>query len=204
MAVTSAELVTYGGLFLSVAAGALVPVIPTGALVGAAAALAVADRSLTGLLLVLVAGAAGALLGDAALLALLRRGSEPIRRWYARKVPAEKQRSEELRLRERPVFALILSRLVPGGRIPVMLAAVMTRQSWRWFLAGDVIAVLAWAGLYAAIGTVGGTIFDEEWQAVALAVVLVLVIGVGPDLVKRASAARGRARGRVGHEPSSP
>ena len=185
MAATSADVVTYVVVFVTVAIGALLPVDPTGAAVGAAAALAVTDGSLVGLLLVLVAAAGGALLGDAALLAVLRWGSGPIRRWYARRVPPEKQQTEEQRLRQRPVLALVLSRLVPGGRIPVMLAAVVTRQSWPWFLAGDGIAVVAWAVLYAGLGAVGGAVFDEEWQAVALAVILVLVIGVGPDLVKR-------------------
>jgi len=183
---TSADVLTYGTVFLAVALGALLPVVPTGAVVGASAALAVTDGSLVGLLLVLAAAAAGALLGDAALLAVLRRGSRPIRRWYARRVAPDKQLREEQRLRQRPVLALVLSRLVPGGRIPVMLAAVVTRQSWRWFLAGDGIAVVVWVAVYAGIGAVGGTVFDEEWQAVALAVILVLVIGVGPDLVKRA------------------
>jgi membrane protein DedA with SNARE-associated domain len=122
VAPSSADDVTYGVVLLAVAVGALLPVVPTGA-VGAGAAPAVTDGSVVGLLPVLVTAAAGALLGDAALLAVLRRSSRPIRRWYARRVPPEEQPREEQRLWQRPVSTLVLSRLVPAGRNPVILAA---------------------------------------------------------------------------------
>lgn len=179
------EWITYAVVLAGVSLGALVPVVPTGALVSAAAALAVADHYVLGWLLVPATAAAAALVGDVALLALLAGGSGPLRRWYTGRVAPERLRAQERRLEQRPVLVLVLSRLVPGGRIPVLLAAVVTGRSWRWFLTGNAVAVLAWAGVYTAAGALGGVLFAEEWQAVVLALALVLAIGVGPQLVRR-------------------
>lgn len=182
----STEMLTYAVIFAGVAVGALLPIIPTGALVGAGAALAIGEGFLPGVALVVASASAAAMVGDLALLALLNRGSGPLRRWLGSRVDADRLEERTRQLHDRPVAVLAMSRLVPGGRIPVMLAAILTGQSWRWFFLGNSVAVVVWALLYAAIGVLGGVVFDQVWLAVALAVVLVVVINAGPGLVRRA------------------
>ena len=74
-----AELGSLAWLSLVVAFGAIVPVIPTGAAVSGAAALAFHTHSLT-ILLVLLAGAAGAYAGDLVMYAMCRFGGEKLAR----------------------------------------------------------------------------------------------------------------------------
>ncbi len=66
---------------------------------------------------------------------------------------------------------------------------------------GDVPACLAWAAAYQLIGVLGGSLFAEPWQGVALAVGLTLVIAAGPTVrrrLHRTPKASGRSRGRGG------
>lgn len=79
---------------------------------------------------------------------------------------------------------LILSRLIPGGRIPIMVATLVLGVTWRWYLAGDAVAAVAWALTYAAIGVLSGSLFDEQWKGIVLAIGLVVLVSVGPTLVR--------------------
>ncbi|MYT19270.1 DedA family protein, partial [Streptomyces sp. SID7760] len=72
---TTRQAVGYPALFVLVALGALVPVIPTGALVSSAAVVAFHQQSLPfGVLLVCAVAAVAAFAGDLALYWLGRRG----------------------------------------------------------------------------------------------------------------------------------
>ena len=177
--------VTYSALFLGVSVGAVLPVIPTGVLVSAAAAAALYSDHPLAVVLVLAVAAMAALLGDVALFAICSSGGSRLVGWLRRRVDDEQLERTHQRLAGHRVGVLVLSRLTPGGRIPVMLASVLVGLSWRWFLAGDAVAVAAWSVTYAAIGIVGGSLFDEPWQGVALAVGLVLAIAVVPPVLRR-------------------
>ncbi len=80
---------------------------------------------------------------------------------------------------------LTLSRLVPAGRIPVMLACLLARMPLRDFARGDAPACLAWAATYQLIGILGGSLFPEPWEGVAAAVVLTLAVGAAPGIWRR-------------------
>ena len=73
------ELGSLAWLFAVVAIGAIVPVVPTGAAVSGAAALAFHDNPLL-IVLVIAAGAAGAYVGDLAMYAMCRAGGEQLAR----------------------------------------------------------------------------------------------------------------------------
>ena len=45
----------------------------------------------------------------------------------------------------------------------------------------------AWSVTYAAIGVLSGSIFDEQWKGIALAIVLVIAVSLGPTLWKTAA-----------------
>ncbi|WP_354383186.1 VTT domain-containing protein [Streptomyces sp. PvR034] len=185
------QVVGYPALFVLVALGALVPVIPTGALVSSAAVVAFHQRSLPfGVVLVCGVAALGAFLGDVALYWLGQRGvrSRSGSRWLeALRGRATPERLEQAtrKLDEHGVLVLVVSRLVPAGRIPVMLACLLARLPLARFARGDAPACLAWAATYGLIGIVGGSLFSEPWKGVALAVGLTLLISAAPAVWRR-------------------
>ncbi|MER5412082.1 DedA family protein [Streptomyces virginiae] len=185
------QAVGYPALFLLVALGALVPVIPTGALVSSAAVVAFHHQSPPyGVLLVFAVSAVAAFTGDMTLYWLGQRGvrSRGGSRWLetlrGRATP-ERLEQARTRLDEHGVLVLVLSRLVPAGRIPVMLACLLAQMPLRRFARGDAPACLAWAATYGLIGILGGTLFAEPWKGVALAVGLALAVSAGPPLWRR-------------------
>ncbi|MGW9371361.1 DedA family protein [Streptomyces xanthophaeus] len=184
------QAVGYPALFLLVALGALVPVIPTGALVSSAAVVAFHQSLPLGLLLVFAVSALAAFTGDVTLYWLGRRGvhSRNGSRWLealrGRATP-ERLEQAQTKLDEHGVLVLVLSRLVPAGRIPVMLACLLAELPLRRFARGDAPACLAWAATYGLIGILGGSLFSEPWKGVALVVGLTLLISAGPSLWRR-------------------
>ncbi|MFG3121074.1 DedA family protein [Streptomyces sp. NPDC048208] len=180
----------YPSLFLLVLIGALIPVVPTGALVSTAAVVAVHRTAPFSLLLVFVTASLAAFLGDAALYWLGRRGlgSQSGSRWLeALRSRAPEERLEQARgkLADHGVTVLVLSRLVPGGRIPVMLACLLAEWPLRRFARGNLPACLAWALTYQVIGVLGGSLFARPWEGVVAVVVLTVLVSAAPGLVRR-------------------
>ncbi|MFC0506354.1 DedA family protein [Micromonospora costi] len=174
----TATLAPLGWLVVVVLFGSVVPVVPTGAAVSGAAALAAHQHPLT-VLLVVAAGALGAYVGDLATYVVLGWGGERIARrlhWLR-----EPQRFERMsaRVREGRVSMLLVSRLIPGGRVPVLLAGAVAGLTWRRFAVANAPASVTWSVLYAAIGVVGRAVFPEPWQSVLAAIALVLLVSQG-------------------------
>lgn len=194
---TDAAAIGYPALFGGVLLGSLVPVVPTGAVVGAAAAIATTTGDLSLPLVVLLAAAA-ALLGDLATFAVARAGSDVALQWVTRG-----QREDRL-VRAREQLAahgwqlVLVGRLVPAGRIPVLVAAGALDYPWRRLLPAAAAAGLLWAGAYSLLGIASGGLFDDPVVATLLAAVLVLVISVVSSLVSRR-----RHRSRVGRGGSA-
>ncbi|UJB44773.1 DedA family protein [Streptomyces sp. A1-5] len=184
------QAVGYPSLFLLVVLGSLVPVVPTGAVVSSAAAVAFHHSSPLALLLVFVVASGAAFLGDLGLYGLGRRGvhSRNGSRWLARlrdRAAPERLAQARHRLREHGVLVLVLSRLVPAGRIPVMLACLLAEMPPRRFARGDLPACLAWAATYQLIGLLGGSLFREPWQGVAAAIGLTALFSAAPVAWRR-------------------
>ncbi|UYQ66736.1 VTT domain-containing protein [Streptomyces peucetius] len=190
------QAVGYPSLFLLVALGALVPVVPTGAVVSSAAVVALHQTTPFSLLFVFVVASAAAFAGDVSLYWLGRRGvrSRNGSRWLAalrRRAAPDRLAQAQRGLDEHGVTVLVLSRLVPAGRVPVMLACLLARMPLRRFVKGDVPACLAWAATYGLIGILGGALFAEPWQGVVAAVALTVAVSGGPALWRRVRPARG-------------
>lgn len=180
----------YPTLFLLVLVGALVPVVPTGALVSSAAVVAFHQTAPFSLLLVFVVASCAAFTGDIALYWLGRRGmkSKNGSRWLEairRRAPEDRLAQAQHKLDDHGVTVLILSRLVPAGRLPVMLACLMAKMPLRRFARGNLPACLAWAVTYQLIGILGGSLFSEPWEGVVAAIALTLLISVAPSLWRR-------------------
>ncbi|MFC9927968.1 DedA family protein [Streptomyces sp. NPDC127190] len=180
----------YPSLFLLVLIGALVPVVPTGALVSSAAVVAFHQTAPFSLALVFVTASLAAFLGDAALYWLGRRGlrSRNGSRWLEAirsRAPEERLDQARTRLAEHGVAVLVLSRLVPAGRVPVMLACLLAEWPLRRFSRGNAVACLAWAATYQVIGVLGGSLFPEPWEGVVVAVGLTVLFSAAPGVVRR-------------------
>ncbi|MFI6079772.1 DedA family protein [Streptomyces sp. NPDC051217] len=191
------QAVTYPSLFLLVALGALVPVVPTGAVVSSAAVVAFHQTAPLALLYIFVVASFAAFLGDITLYWLGRRGvnSKNGSRWLAaleRRVSDDTLEQTQRRLREHGVTVLVLSRLVPAGRIPVMLACLLTKWPTTRFIKGALPACLAWAATYQLIGILGGSLFAEPWEGVVAAVALTVLISGSPTIWRKL---RGRGKG---------
>lgn len=199
--------VGYPSLFLLVAAGSLVPIIPTGAVVSGATVVAIHQSdSLLSLVLVFAIAALAAYLGDLALYWLgwrglrSRNGSRWLDQLRGRAEPTRLPQAQR-RLDEHGALVLVISRLIPAGRMPVMAACLLSRMPIRRFARGCAPAALAWAACYQAIGILGGSLFAEPWRGLALAVGLTLLISVMPTAFRRVHRVR-RVRGmREQHEP---
>jgi membrane protein DedA with SNARE-associated domain len=180
-----AALAAAGSLLLLVALGSAVPVLPTGAAVSAAAVVAVHRESIT-VLIIVAAAAIGAYAGDAGTYWICRTGGVAL----ANKLRLTRETGDRLepvaqRLNTNPVPVLLVSRLVPAGRVPVLLAAAVLGVGWRRFAVANGYACLLWSAVYAAIGLLGGAIFAEPWEGIVAAVVLILLLTQLASWVRR-------------------
>nr|WP_260867468.1 VTT domain-containing protein [Streptomyces sp. SAJ15] len=195
------QAVGYPSLFLLVYFGALVPVVPTGVIVSSAAVVALHQQVAPFSLVVVFGVASGAaFLGDLTLYWLGGRGvrSRNGSRWLSRltdRAAPERLTQAQDRLAEHGVTVLVLSRLIPGGRVPVMLACLLAGMPTRRFAHGAGPAALAWAATYQLIGLLGGALFAKPWEGVLAAVVLTLLVAAAPALWRRLRRADGEAAG---------
>jgi len=188
------ELQTLGWLFLVVSFGAIVPIVPTGAAVSGAAALAAHNNPLT-IVLVVAGGAAGAYAGDLVMYAMCRAGGEPLARRLRWLRDEEHLSAVKDRLAKNQIPVLLVSRLLPGGRVPVLLAAAFLGLSWRTFVVANAPACVLWSVVYAGIGVAGGSIFREPWEGVLAAIILVLLVSQGVGWWNKRRTARLEAAG---------
>ncbi len=174
----------YPALFGGVLLGSIIPIVPTGAVVGAAAAVAMSTGQMS-LPLVIVLAVLGAYVGDVVTFGIPRLGSEAAYRWISRRQPAERLEKARDQFAKRGWQLVVIGRLVPAGRIPVLLAAAALSYPWRRMLPASLIACVLWASAYAVLGIVSGGIFDSPIIATLLATVLVLLVTVAANLVAK-------------------
>jgi membrane protein DedA with SNARE-associated domain len=191
------ELGALGWLFLVVAFGSIVPVVPTGAAVSGAAALAFHTNPVD-IVFTIAAGAAGAYVGDLVMYAMCRAGGEQLARRLRWLRDEEHLVAVKERLNRSQIPVLLVSRLIPGGRVPVLLAAAFVGLPWRTFVIANLPACALWATVYAAIGVAGGSIFPKPWQGVVAAVVIILIINQSISWFGKWRAARAEAAPRSG------
>jgi membrane protein DedA with SNARE-associated domain len=182
--------VVFGGVLL----GSVVPVVPTGAVVGAGAAIAVSGGDLN-LVLVVVTATLGALIGDLVTFGAGRGGRGTLARWFEKRQSQEKLDSARARFVVRGWLLVVIGRMVPAGRIPVLLAAGALDYPWRRIVVASTGACLLWAVAYSALGVLSGGLFDNPLVATVIATFLILVVTLVIGLIsKRREKARQHAR----------
>jgi membrane protein DedA with SNARE-associated domain len=177
--------------------GSVVPVVPTGAVVGAAAAFAMTTDTL-GLPLVLAVATLAAFTGDLITFAICRSGGPAAIRWVTRGQHPERIDEVAGQFRRHGWQIVVVGRLLPAGRIPVLVAAGALAYPWRRLVPASLLAAFLWALAYALLGVVSGGVFDSPLAATLIATVLVLAVGGVINLV---SAWRRRAPAPMTPEP---
>jgi membrane protein DedA with SNARE-associated domain len=188
---TDPATIGYPALAGGVLLGSIVPVLPTGAVVGAAAAVATTTGRLS-LVLVVLLSTVAALLGDVVTFAAAKTGGGPVVRWFAgRQHPQRLARARE-QFGTRGWQLVVIGRLLPAGRIPVLLAAGALDYPWRRLLPAATAGCLLWAVAYTVLGVVSGGLFDSPVIATVVATVLVLLVAVAGSLIDRRRRRSGR------------
>jgi membrane protein DedA with SNARE-associated domain len=191
--ITDLDPSAYLALFAIVAIGSVLPVLPTGAAVSAAAVIA-ADHEPWAMVPVVLVGALGAYVGDLVTYAALRSAGEPLAlrmRWLRRD---DLSRLGQVRdgIAHHELRTLVISRLVPAGRLPVLLVAAVAGYPWRRFAAAAVASTLLWSVLYAAIGVAGATVLPDTRTALVVAIGGALLFTAAQASYRRWTDRRGR------------
>ena len=138
------------------------------------------------LLLVIVAGASGAFLGDntayyigSKLSGFIARQAARREKWQGRLDWAAQQ------IRLRGGVLLITARFIPGGRTALTIASGVTHQSLRWFARWIAVAVILWATYAGLLGFIFGNRFkDDHTTAFLLAFGSALTITIVIEIVR--------------------
>jgi membrane-associated protein len=137
--------------------------------------------------LVIVSGAAGAILGDNISYAVGNWvGEHTVKRWFRSEKSRRRLEWAERTLDERGAYIIIIARFIPGGRTAVTFSAgYIPTFRWRRFIVYDVIAGLIWATYAALLGYFGGKTFEENplW-GVLLALGIALSLGLLVEVVR--------------------
>ena len=186
---------TYLLVFAIAALDAVLPILPGETMVVAGGVLAATGD--LHLVLVMAAGAAGAIVGDTASYALGRRFGPAAALVLARGERGKRSMAwADRTLQERGGTLIAVARFVPGGRTATTFTAGTTGFSLPRFLIAVAIGGTLW-GIYSGlIGAIGGRTFEEHaWKGIVLAVGLAIAVGVLVETV-RWLVARRRRRGR--------
>jgi membrane protein DedA with SNARE-associated domain len=135
--------------------------------------------------LVIVISTIGAYIGDVVTFAIPRLGSEAAFRWISRRQPVERLEQARERFARRGWQLVVIGRLVPAGRIPVLLAAGVLGYPWRRLLLVSIAACVLWAAEYTVLGIVSGGVFGSPLIATVLVTVVALLITVLANLISR-------------------
>jgi len=131
------------------------------------------------LLLVILAGAAGAILGDNISFGIGSWvGEHTVKRWFRSEKAHRRLEWAERTLDERGAYIIIIARFIPGGRTAVTFSAGYVHSlPWRRFIVYDVIAGVIWGTYGALLGYFGGKTFEDHpvWG-------LVLALGIAMTL----------------------
>lgn len=173
-------------LLLCCAVDGFFPPVPSESLVIALAALSAATGQ-PDAWVVLLAGAAGAVIGDLTAYSIGRRAGLQRFAWMrsprARSVIERTTRT----LDRRTALFLIAGRFVPVVRVVINLTAGASRMPLRRYLPLSLTAAVVWASFGVGVGLLGGTwMHDNPLLGMAVAIGLGIVLGTAVDhLVRR-------------------
>ena len=181
----SGEWWAYPVIFAIAAIDAFFPLVPSETLVVVGGNLASSGD--LNLLLVILAGATGAILGDNISFWIGHFvGERTVKRWFRSEKAHQRLEWAERTLDERGAYIIIIARFIPGGRTAVTFSAgYIPTFPWRRFILYDIVAGVVWATYAALLGYFGGKTFEDHplW-GVALALGIALSLGMVVEVVR--------------------
>jgi membrane protein DedA with SNARE-associated domain len=137
--------------------------------------------------LVILAGAAGAVVGDNISYGLgTVVGERTVKKWFRTEKWHRRLEWAERTLDERGAYIIIVARFIPGGRTAVTFSAGYVHSlKWRRFLTYDIVAGLIWGTYGALLGYFGGKTFEEHpvW-GIVLALGIAMAAGFVVEVVR--------------------
>lgn len=82
-------------------------------------------------------------------------------------------------------WLLVVADLVPRGRTALMYSAGALGLPSRCFYAYVIPGALIWASFYVTLGVLGGTAFEQSWQALAVSLAAAVLIAAAAELYHR-------------------
>ena len=181
----SGEWWAYPVIFAIAAIDAFFPLVPSETLVVVGGNLASSGD--LNLLIVILAGATGAILGDNISFWIGHFvGERTVKRWFRSEKAHQRLEWAERTLDERGAYIIIIARFIPGGRTAVTFSAgYIPTFPWRRFILYDIVAGVVWATYAALLGYFGGKTFEDHplW-GVALALGIALSLGMVVEVVR--------------------
>ncbi|MEU4213767.1 DedA family protein [Actinoplanes sp. NPDC026623] len=186
----------YLALFGFLAVDAMIPVVPTQAIMITSGALTVYGN--LSLPLVIAVGALGMFTGDSVAFVLGRTAGQSGGHWFSSRLSALRQRfaprneqadkpeSKTKRAAERFTrglrrpgpLVLLLCRFVPGGRMAAGYHAGRSGYPIKLFVIYDGAAALGWAMYGGLVGHIGGTaVTQSAWRLFAIAATAAVIFG---------------------------
>lgn len=176
---------SYFVIFIIAVIDAFFPVVPSETVLVIGGSFAASGD--LNLLLVIVAGAAGAILGDNISYGIGSWvGERTVKRWFRSEKAHKRLEWAERTLDERGAYIIIIARFIPGGRTAVTFSAgYIPTFAWRRFIVYDIAAGCIWATYAVLLGYFGGKTFEDHplW-GVALALGIALTLGLVVELVR--------------------
>jgi membrane-associated protein len=168
----------YAILFVFVGLDAVIPIFPSESLLNAGSVLATLDGSTIEIWRLIVAGAAGAIVGDSSLYWISRTG---LSNFMSKRV-AQAERNEKVAdtlamLQNQAPMLIVFGRFVPGVRFVVGATMGLTRFPYRRFLLWDAIGAVAWAS-FACVSSalVSVVIGDQPLLSIFVSLVITTAI----------------------------
>ena len=172
-------------IFVIALLDSVIPIVPseTTVIIGGVAAGA-GDQNL---LLVIVAGAIGAFIGDNLAYLIGRSFHAPIARRAERKSSTQRRLNWAAeQVRDRGGLLLVTARFIPGGRTALTISCGLTQQPRRWFVKWVALAVTIWATYAAVLGAIfGRALQDNHTAAFLIAFFTALAINIIIELVRK-------------------
>jgi len=178
-------------VFAIAAIDAFFPVVPSEAT--AIAAGVVAGTGGLRVEIVILAAAAGALLGDNITFFGGHFLGERLDRRFFQGEKAKKRVDWARRtLDERGPYLIVVARFIPGGRTVTMFTAGFVETfPWRRFVVFDLIACAIWGSYAVLLGYLGGRTFEEEpWKGLLLAFGIAVAVTAVVEAVRHLRARR--------------
>jgi membrane-associated protein len=152
---------TYLAVLGACALDAVLPIVPSEAVVIAASVLAAKGE--LSIWLIALAAAAGGFLGDSGSYVLGRTvGAAAAGRLFRSSKARARLSWADKALDRHGATIIVVARFIPGGRTATTFTAGVVRLPWPRFAAADAVGATLWAAYAAGLGYLGGETFERR------------------------------------------